>query len=907
MNDAQQAARAVLLLRDALDLDGTERRDFLDRECASDRELRAELDALLGRVDTLEHTLDQPALALAGRLFADGADARIGQQIGDFRIDSLLGEGGMGSVYRATRSDADFNQTVALKIIRSSAPDATLRERFRRERAILARLDHPGIARLIDGGVTDAGELWFAMALIEGESITRHVDSKRLDVAARVALIAEVCDAVAAAHRSLVVHRDLKPSNVQVDSAGKAHLLDFGIAKLLDDADGSVTQTDARAMTPHYAAPEQIRGEAVTTATDVYGLGVLLFELLTGRRPFAANSHTPFQVQHAVLEATRPSLVEAAAISTSHARDWHLQLSGDLEHIVERAMARDPERRYASAAALAEDLRRHLKGLPIHARPDTFGYRATRFIQRHRLGVALTSLAVLGLLATTAVSVVQAQRADRESQRAVEAALVARTETLRANAATEQAREERDAARDEAQRQDVLRNHFAAVLDRASEAGESITPAKLIELVTDRNLLGKHRDPDMQRALDLAIVDFFMVRDDYPRVLALIDEMAPALQNAPPRYRAMAAASRALAAIRVGNLELAEASITETETVMSAEQRRGGTLSSRIEMARGQLQRARGDLVGSAASALLSAKLAIEATDISEIERGATLGSSAVALLQLGDLDAAARFAAQADEVWKAAGVAGNASTRSVATVGSNALFLRGDLLAALARMREINAITEATESLPSRAARDLTEAKALALLGQSEASLEVLNTAIRNACDVLGNDSLDCLRFRMSGVDTRYLAEQPEQAHRELRTLQPKIASQPPLLATGNGFAAVLGLALEPSEASLAKVLDVIPAAAKLGALPQRNAVRSLLVLAEKLAARGHADMAARLAQAAIDAAEHAIDGNGMDASLLALWRARLAGEPVPMVALENLASAIGDDHPWTRAHAKP
>jgi eukaryotic-like serine/threonine-protein kinase len=598
--------------------------------------------------------------------------------------------------------------------------------------------------------------------------------------------------------------------------------------------------------------------------------------------------------------------VDIGAAATSRSGDWLANLRGDLEHIVERAMARDPERRYPSAAALAEDLRRHIQGQPILARPDTLGYRTSKFVRRHRWAVVFSTLAALMLLATTAVSIIQAQRADRESQRAVAAALSARSESLRAKAAAEQAQQERDAARDEAQRQDALREHFVAVLSRASDSGDSITPTMLTELVADHRLLGESRDRDMQRALDLAIIDFFMVRGDFPRVLTMLEALDDGLQNAPPRYRAMAASSRALAAIRVGNLDLADASITESETVMSAEQRRGGAMSSRIEMARGQLQRARGDLAASAVSAQRSADAAAAATDISEFERGATIGSAAVAFLQLGDLDTAARLAAQAEEVWKVAGVSSNAAMRNVATVRSNAMFLRGDLLAALRRMEAINADTNTTESVPSRAARDLTQAKAMALLARSSEALNLLSRAVRNMCDTVGKDSLDCLRVRLSAVDVRYLAGQPEQARRELAAMQSALSAQPPLLAAANSFAAVLDLLLTPSDAALARVLEIVPASAKIGALPQRNAVRALLVLAESLAARGERDKANRLAQAAIDAAGDAIDGEGMDASLLALWRARLTDAPVPSAVLANLAVAIGETHPWWLAHAQ-
>lgn len=914
MSELQQAARAVLLLRDALDLDTGQRGAFLDRECAGDDALRAELDALLERVTMQGNALDEPALALAGRLIEGESEARKGDTIGAFRVVALLGEGGMGTVYRAERVGADFAQTVALKIIRSSAPNAALRERFRRERAILASLDHPGIASFIDGGVTEQGELWFAMALIEGEPITRYAEQQTLDIPHRVQMLAAVCDAVAAAHRNLVVHRDIKPSNIVVDSGGNPHLLDFGIAKLLDETGADATLTDARAMTPHYAAPEQIRGETVTTATDVYALGVVLFELLTGRRPFGSGAATPFHVQRAVLEESRPSLVEAAvsamagenSIAKARGLAWSKHLRGDLEHIVERALAREPERRYASVTALAEDLRLHLDGRPIRARPDTLGYRALKFIQRNRVGVALAALAVSALLAITAVSIAQAGRAERESQRANVAAASARSESARANEAAENARLERDAARDESQRQDALREHFVAVLSRASELGESITPAQLTALVADPHLLGAYKDPDLQRALDLAIIDFLLVRGDFPRVLAMLDELEPRLRNAPRRYRAMAAANRAFAAVRVGNLDLAEASIQAAEAGMSAEQRSGGAMGARLEMLRGQLQRARGELPAAAVAARRSAALATAATDVSEFERGAILGSTAVAFLQLGDLDAAAQFAGQADSVWKNAGVTANVSMRNVATVRTNALFLRGELLAALAGMDAINADTSATESLPSRAARDITQAKALALLDRSDEAIALVDSAVASMCAAVGKESLDCLRVRLSSIDTFSIAGAAGRARGELDAIKPALVAQPPLLAVGESFSAVLDFLLAPNETTLVAVIKVAGTNAKAGALPQRNAVRTLLILAETLDANGNMAYAERLARAAIDTAGNAIDGNGMDPSLLALWSVRLAKptSPPPKLALAHLRAALGDTHPWVRAH---
>ncbi|MEP6881300.1 MAG: serine/threonine-protein kinase [Dokdonella sp.] len=917
-NDERRAARAVILFRDALDLDTGARAAFLDHECAGDEALRGDLNRLLAsvasQIGSSGEFLDQPALALAGRLIEDESSTRIGETIGAFRLVALLGEGGMGTVFRGEREGADFTQIVALKIIRAGAPNAALRERFRRERAILAGLDHHGIARFVDGGVTEKGELWFAMALIEGDAITRYAVRHALDVSQRVAMLASVCDAVAAAHRSLVVHRDIKPSNIVVDAAGAPHLLDFGIAKLLDESASDATVTDARAMTPHYAAPEQIRGEAVTTATDVYALGVVLFELLTGRRPFGPGSVTPFQVQRAVLEDSRPSLVEAAA-ATEQAPDSLTiaqgpararQLRGDLEHIVERAMAREPERRYASAAAMAEDLRRHLEGRPIHARPDTLGYRANKFVQRHRLGVALAALAVIALLATTAVSVVQANRAERESQRANLAAENALSESARAREAAEVAEQERDAARDETQRQDALREHFVAVLNRASDSGKSVTPEQLTEIVADPRLVGAYKDPNLQRALDLAIIDFFMTRGEYPRALALLDSLELHLADAPGRYRAMAATNRGFASVRTGNLDAANAALENAEKSMSAEQRRGGGLPSRLEILRGQLQRARGDTSAAAISARRSVELVMAATDISEFERGSTVGSAAVALLQLGELDAAESLAAQADRVWKAANVTANVSMRNVATVRTNALFLRGQLLAAIAGMRAINADNRSTESIPSRAARDMTEAKALALLAHPDEAIAIVEAAVAKMCSSVGKESLDCLRVRLSSIDTFYITGQTARARAELSTIQPAIAKQPPLLAAATSFAALLDFLLMPDDKTLAREVAVATEAAKAGALARRNAVRTLLVLAETIDARGNHVYGEALARTAIDIASNAIDGNGMDPSLLSLWSARLSlpKSSPPEVALANLAGALGESHPWTVAH---
>jgi serine/threonine-protein kinase len=330
----------------------------------------------------------------------------------------------MGTVYRAERADESFRQRAALKLVRPGF-DADFRARFLRERAVLAGLDHPGVARLLDGGLAADGAPYLAMELVEGEPITDHAERRALGVEARLALFLQACEAVAYAHRALVVHRDLKPAHVLVTDDGQAKLLDFGIARLLaaDGAPGAdvLTRTGPGPLTPAYAAPEQLLGRPVTTATDVYALGVLLYELLSGRRPYALVGHTAAEVERLVAEAEppRPSAVAPP--------DRRRALRGDLDTVVAKAMAKEPGRRYAGAEGLAADVRRHLAGLPVEARPATARYRAGRFVRRHRAAVAAAAAVVAGAVAL--VGFYTARLADERDR-----ALVAQTEAEQVSA-----------------------------------------------------------------------------------------------------------------------------------------------------------------------------------------------------------------------------------------------------------------------------------------------------------------------------------------------------------------------------------------------------------------------------------------------------------------------------------------
>jgi len=388
-----------------LDLPPAERSAALDRECAGDPDMHAELSRML------DATADEASLAIERRFVHESSptDAIIGSRCGPYRLVAHLGDGGSGTVYLAERDDGQFQQQVAIKLIRGTRTWPTLMARVRVEREALALLQHANIARLFDAGTTDDHVPYLVMEYVDGVAITEYAASHALDLEARLRLFLSVCRAVQYAHGRLVVHRDIKPTNVFVTRDGEVRLLDFGIAKLLSSTDDNpVTHGDARPFTPDYAAPEQLSGEVVTTATDVYGLGVLLAELVGGERPRRSTSGA-----HVV---TSLRVLAAGAWLGGLRRD-----RGDLERIAAQALHVEPQRRYASADALADDVERFLSGHPVHARPDSLAYRASRFVHRNWLAVSVASVAALLVLAFATIAVWQARARARERDAASEA------------------------------------------------------------------------------------------------------------------------------------------------------------------------------------------------------------------------------------------------------------------------------------------------------------------------------------------------------------------------------------------------------------------------------------------------------------------------------------------------------
>jgi serine/threonine-protein kinase len=528
----------------ALELAPEERAPWLASLAADDAPLADELRSLLARYDAID----------AGFL-SDGTPALMppaslaGQVVGAYTLRAQIGQGGMGTVWLAERSDGRYQGTVAVKLLNAGLVGRDGEARFRREASILARLRHPHIANLLDAGVTAFGHPYLVLERIDGERVDLHCDGHDLDLEARVRLFLDVLAAVAHAHARLVVHRDIKPSNVLVDAAGRVKLLDFGIAKLLEgegDAESTALTREGTALTPHYAAPEQLTGGVVTIATDVYALGVLLYLLLTGHHPSGAAA-THAEIVRAVVdtepvpasEAARRetgdghSPVEAAERRRSSPGKLRAALRGDLDNIVAKALKKDPAERYASADAMADDLRRYLAGHPVRARGDALGYRARKFVTRNRVPVAAAATAVVALCAGAGVAVWQARTAARE----------------------------RDRALLELNRAEAINDLSSFLLSEATPSqGRPITNAELLargEALVERRFAA---DPDLRTHLLLELADRHHQNEQFDRWQAIVARAYEASLQAGDRgLRARAACAKAFAVDDKGQVAEADA------------------------------------------------------------------------------------------------------------------------------------------------------------------------------------------------------------------------------------------------------------------------------------------------------------------------------------------------------------
>lgn len=517
-----------------------ERAAFLEGACGTNAAVREEIESLLAALDEPIGAIDR-LLGHVSSAPPEGIDHVRGKSFGAYRLERELGRGGMGTVFLARRADGDIEQEVAIKLMRHTITDGYAERRFRRERQILASLNHPHIARFLDGGVSAAGEAFLVMEYVDGEPLLDYAARERLDIGQRLRLFLDICEAVAYAHGRLVVHRDIKPTNVLITRDGAAKLLDFGLAKVIDTTLSDTvdaTMTALRAFTPSYASPEQVHGKDLSTSSDIYSLGVVLYELLTGVRPFefAASSIADIQRTLDSIEPVHPSVAlrrraagrdtggagreSAAEVEPAH---QPAALEGDLDNIVLTALRREPERRYPSVGALADDVRRHLEGLPVSARPHTLTYRASKFVRRNRVPVAAAVVVLCALVGGLAAALWQAdiarQERDRATRRFDDVRRLSNSLLFELSPRIERLQGATDA-------RDVLVRRAVEYLD--SLAAESADDLQLqLELAAAYekigDLQGNPTNPNLIE-LDAAIGSYLKARDIRGRVLARVPD-----------------------------------------------------------------------------------------------------------------------------------------------------------------------------------------------------------------------------------------------------------------------------------------------------------------------------------------------------------------------------------------------
>jgi len=412
----------------AVDLNPDDRARFLDDACGDDPALRRQAESLILATEHSTRKIERVIEDAAELVTVEEGASPVGRLIGPYQIIQNLGQGGMGDVFLAVRADDEYRKRVAIKVIQHDFGNPEILRRFRNERQILAGLDHPFIARLLDGGTTPEGMPYVVMEYVEGEPIDRYCDNRRLSIEERLKLFQDVCAAAHYAHQNLIIHRDIKPGNILVTAGGVPKLLDFGIAKLLNPELGpqtqAITRMAMRLMTPEYASPEQIRGEPITTASDVYSLAVVLYELLTGHRPYRFKSYEAQEIERVISlqEPEQPSTAvtrdETGARAKRDTEKLRRNLAGEVDAIVMMGLRKEPQRRYGSAEQFADDVRRHLEGRPVRARPDTLSYRTAKFVRRHKLGVAAAALILITLIGGVVATAWQARIARAERARA---------------------------------------------------------------------------------------------------------------------------------------------------------------------------------------------------------------------------------------------------------------------------------------------------------------------------------------------------------------------------------------------------------------------------------------------------------------------------------------------------------
>ncbi len=717
---AAQRARVDALLDDMFDLPEAQRIANLRARRIEDSAVLAEVESLLRAASASGGFLTIPPKPASDESVADGT---VGLRLGSWRITRLIGRGGMGEVYEASRADGNFEQRVAIKLLQREA--AAQMVRFQAERQILARLEHPGIARLYDGGVTEDGRPFMVMEFVAGRPITEYCQITQATFEQRLALFVQVCDAVAYAHRNLIVHRDLKPSNILVTPGGAVKLLDFGIAKLLDAQRARVTQAAATPMTPICAAPEQLTGGAVTTATDVYALGLLLFELLSGTHPWMGSDTPVLQAMRTVLQRPAPSLSRTAEAQPNAPVPVRL-LRGDLDAIVAKALRKEPGDRYATVEAIKLDVERAGRGEPVEAREGARLYVISRTLRRYRWAAAAVAAVIVSLAVGLGVAAWQAEKAAQERD-------VAR----------------RDAAREEAVRYNLTGLFRAAISDQGSKP----TTAKgMIDSSAQRVLKEYLDQPLLAGQIVLTLADLYGALEDANGAAALLEGfLAKADSRADPF--AIADARQKLANIELlrGHVDRAAQLLQQAESFWRQTPR--GFAEERLEgMAiRSRVQRARGDIEGSIATTreAIAQRIALSGHD--NRETALLFNSLAIALATVNRLPEALKANYETTAIYRALGL-GDGLDAQIIVANTGTLEMRDG------HLREAEALLKSSVERERALAGDSAAVAAamsyygriLSITNRNEAAISILRQAAEIAARYAGPDSPVALQARI-------------------------------------------------------------------------------------------------------------------------------------------------------------
>ena len=881
------------LLDRALELSSQERSALVATLLDSEPDLAAALEEALA---VHERAAASGFLASAART---PARSLAGQNLGSYQLIERIGAGGMGSVWRATRADGRFEGEVAVKLLHPSLIEGEGAERFRREGTILSRLTHPGIARLYDAGVSEAGQPYLVLELVDGEPIDRYADARRLDVGARLVLFLQVAEAVASAHSSLVVHRDLKPSNILVDRDGRVKLLDFGIATLLDAASGEAslrTQTAARALTPQYAAPEQLEGGPITTAVDVYALGVLLYELLTGEHPTTRARASTAELVRAITTADPPRMSERirrAGNRGGEADRFTLRaptreqlartLAGDLDTIVTKALKRDPAARYLTVAAFADDLRRHLHDQPVRARRDSFGYRVRKLVARHRLEVAAAVVVTASLVASTAIAVRQARRSEHQRDRALE----------------------------ELYRAEITNDLSAFLLSEATPGAEPIRKSEVLrrgEEMIEGRFAGA---PDLQAHMLLVLSERYYETSEFAswrRTLERAYERSR--ETSDPRLRAVAGCELAVSLVD-RDMDLSRQLLEESLRELQGASEPAAELA-RCRLAEAIVARRLGELDRAVAAA--EAALALERARPGPPGRGAN-ALNALALIQteLGRYDAASRTYEQLFELFRSQR---RERTRTAATLHHNwavALQSAGQIRRALLESERGVALAREVDPGTGPSPNQLwVLGSALSLAGRHAEALAAIDEAVERARSSEGA----AISFWALVYAGRLYAEagMPGAADERFAELDRLTAASPALPAWFTGWREWYGAAAEVERGSPARAVEL--AARALATFEAAKRPREIpptrLLLARAFNDLGRFEEAQAQAEPALAAARERLGdfshSRGVGLAELELARAAAgSGDPVRARAaiaraLDHLRASMGDDAPETR-----